>query len=486
MEQNRQILEIYSEKYLEGTLTPDEDQKLASMLSADRDLLEEFLTIINVDADLAEVMGKSADSSGMQAAVIERIAGKGKSGKISRAVVDRISAQEQRPRPSTRAHRIPKRRKKHSFLPWLAAAACIALVFIGYQMGLFNVRKETPHDQDTTADAGTPAKFIMIRGFSGSIQVKDGEKTRSVKSGDPVFDGETVTPADETGYELYFWSDSTVARFDPGSSARCIDGVEPVLEIGSGVLNAVIQKNGRTHPVFRTELADFTVTGTEFTLSVKPGCSNLMVIDGTVKVADRETGKTVSVAQGLSLTKTKGSEVYPVKLTMFETFQGGLGNGWMRDVQKGGKFTYSKIPQGYNTPGAMMLDYSQLEDKWGWAGRVKLPREVNWSEYDGIRFAFEGSGSGNRLEFEIHERSSQGGIEERFIYRFEDDTPGWRIIQAPFSNFTRRDFQDPGAPNDGFTRTRVCGWNILIYGEKNGSAKGWAKIDSIELYTIVK
>ena len=68
MKQNRQILEIFSEKYLEGTLTPDEDQKLAAMLSSDRDLLEEFMTLVNVDADLHEVLGENADSMGISSA----------------------------------------------------------------------------------------------------------------------------------------------------------------------------------------------------------------------------------------------------------------------------------------------------------------------------------------------------------------------------------------------------------------------------------
>ncbi|HSH83230.1 MAG TPA: carbohydrate binding domain-containing protein, partial [Herpetosiphonaceae bacterium] len=46
-------------------------------------------------------------------------------------------------------------------------------------------------------------------------------------------------------------------------------------------------------------------------------------------------------------------------------------------------------------------------------------------------------------------------------YKLTDNFVGWKRYDIPWSGFTRRaDWQPAGAPNDGFTRTGVGGYNL--------------------------
>ena len=471
MEHNRQILDAYSEKYLEGTLTPEEDQELASILAADRDLLEEFLTIVNLDADLAEVMGENTDSRGMASAVMTRISCKGKSERISRAVVDRISARQKGIGTYTQVFGGPNT-KTRRFLLWFAAAACALITVFGYQMGFFH-----PEPADALA---------CIRNISGNVKASGGTAERDLANGDPVYRGETLTPASDTvNYELYFPDDKTVFYLKNGTGAACIGGTPPVIEIENGRLYAVIQKNGGPHPCIRTVLAELSVSGTEFRMNAAERFTELYVIEGSVNFRDRENGKTVEVNQGLSLTKTEGAEAFTAELKMFETFEGSFGKGWMNNTQEKARLTFSQIPEGFNTSGAMRVDYTGMMNRWGWAGNVEMKKPADWTEYDGIRFAFRGSGSGNVITFEILEASKRGGPLERYVFEFTDDTEGWRIMPLLFTSFKRRRYQEPGAPDDGFNRKNVTGWGILVYGRRMAGSKGWFIIDSLELFTRI-
>ncbi|RME12327.1 MAG: glycosyl hydrolase family protein [Ardenticatenia bacterium] len=51
---------------------------------------------------------------------------------------------------------------------------------------------------------------------------------------------------------------------------------------------------------------------------------------------------------------------------------------------------------------------------------------------------------------------------ERFEAHFVDDTPGWRRVVIPFSQFTRSATQPAGAPNDGLTLSAVSGYGLRM------------------------
>ncbi len=53
---------------------------------------------------------------------------------------------------------------------------------------------------------------------------------------------------------------------------------------------------------------------------------------------------------------------------------------------------------------------------------------------------------------------------ERFETTFVDDEAGWRFVELPFDAFDRAAEQPDGAADDGFGRTAVTGYEILVDG----------------------
>jgi beta-glucanase (GH16 family) len=89
----------------------------------------------------------------------------------------------------------------------------------------------------------------------------------------------------------------------------------------------------------------------------------------------------------------------------------------------------------------------------------------DWSNLDGFSFWFYGTGSGLAYQAEISDNRSDPSTDtsERFDYTFVDNSPGWRRISIPWSDFTRAtDFQPGGAPDDGFTLTEIWAWAIVL------------------------
>jgi beta-glucanase (GH16 family) len=88
----------------------------------------------------------------------------------------------------------------------------------------------------------------------------------------------------------------------------------------------------------------------------------------------------------------------------------------------------------------------------------------DWSAFQGIRFWFKGSATGQEIQFDLFDNRNpgmRGDSAERYYYRFTDEAQAWRLIEIPFSSLQRRtDWQPAGAPNDGLTLTQVWGYAL--------------------------
>ena len=90
----------------------------------------------------------------------------------------------------------------------------------------------------------------------------------------------------------------------------------------------------------------------------------------------------------------------------------------------------------------------------------------DWSSYEGIALWVYGNATGGTLFVDIMDNRNPGSTTddaERFSYGFPDDFSGWKYVQIPFADFTRKDIGN-GAPNDGFGLTEVHGWAFGAYG----------------------
>jgi endoglucanase len=163
-----------------------------------------------------------------------------------------------------------------------------------------------------------------------------------------------------------------------------------------------------------------------------------------------------------------------------------LDNFESRRLQNWGSFQSinSNVKSNVVSPGqfgmyAMKVDYSISPG--GWAGvESHFSTPQNWASYQTIRFGFYGTNSGSTIRFEIRDNPSMGGnsdTAERFEYKFSDNFNGWINFNIPWTSFVRRsDWQPEGAPNDGFSRTAIWGFN---FSPVNG--QGSFQVDDIKL-----
>ena len=105
-----------------------------------------------------------------------------------------------------------------------------------------------------------------------------------------------------------------------------------------------------------------------------------------------------------------------------------------------------------------------------------FPTAADWSDFDGVRFMLNGTGSGAVLQFEIFDGGTSSDTSERFELEFTDDEAGWRPIEIPWPSLVRSTDFNPG-PNDGLGLTTMWGYAIPAV---SGSAT--VQIDDVELF----
>ena len=118
----------------------------------------------------------------------------------------------------------------------------------------------------------------------------------------------------------------------------------------------------------------------------------------------------------------------------------------------------------------------------GYGGFVHdLASPQDWSSYDGFSFWVKGTGSGQKVEFEVKDGGADAENAELWQSFFTDDTNGWKKVQVAFANMKRRtDFQPGGAPNDGVLNlTKMWGYAVNLPG---GGATNTLEFDDVQVY----
>jgi beta-glucosidase len=109
-----------------------------------------------------------------------------------------------------------------------------------------------------------------------------------------------------------------------------------------------------------------------------------------------------------------------------------------------------------------------------------LATAQDWSHFGGFSFWVKGTGSGQRIEYEIKDGGADGEHSELWQDFFTDSSTSWRQIQTPFSDFVRRsDFQPGGAPTDG-NLDLVSMWGYAINVPAN--SQGDLTVDDFAVY----
>lgn len=179
-------------------------------------------------------------------------------------------------------------------------------------------------------------------------------------------------------------------------------------------------------------------------------------------------GLTLSQVYGFSFSPVGGSgsfrldQLQLTKPTLLAGFENGSLVGWSAFKSEGTTITSSTVSPGKVGGYAMRVDYAIATGGWGGVAHT-FGTAQNWRPYATFGFWFYGNNTGNSIRIEILDNRAAGSTAdtwERFEYRLTDNFTGWRRYSLPWSAFTRRAWQPAGAPNDGFTRSGVGGYNL--------------------------
>ncbi|MFI6321905.1 glycoside hydrolase family 3 N-terminal domain-containing protein [Nonomuraea sp. NPDC050556] len=136
------------------------------------------------------------------------------------------------------------------------------------------------------------------------------------------------------------------------------------------------------------------------------------------------------------------------------------------------------VEPGTDRPGKVLKVGYTVGDWGGWSHDLSAAQD--WSPYEGFSFWVRGTGSGQKIFFEIKDGGANAGASELFESSFTDDTNGWKQVRTRFADFTRRtDYQPGGAPTDG-ELDLVAMWGYAMRLQANSS--GTLYWDDAEVY----
>ncbi len=117
----------------------------------------------------------------------------------------------------------------------------------------------------------------------------------------------------------------------------------------------------------------------------------------------------------------------------------------------------------------------------GWGGfSHDLATSQDWSSYDGFSFWVKGTGSGQKIEYEVKAGGADGEHSELWQGFFTDDTNGWKQVQIGFANLKKRaDYQPSGAPNNA-TPDLTTMWGYAV--NLPGGSTNTLEFDQVQVY----
>lgn len=242
------------------------------------------------------------------------------------------------------------------------------------------------------------------------------------------------------------------------------------LALRRGVITLDVAKQAPGAPlVVETAQARAVVLGTTLRIFAEPEATRVEVRTGRVRLERVADGRSLELEAGYFAVATPGASferrplatIVPLApgrpSTILADFEKGLPGDWQWAVERGvaERPVLNHDRGGPGGSGALRVD-SRAPGRGETSATQVYRTPADWTARRGIRLAFEGSGSGQPVRFEILDDAA-----ERFAYVWIDDSAGWRLIEIPWGAFLRRGSGQPrGAPDDGLTLTGVQGWAL--------------------------
>ena len=152
-----------------------------------------------------------------------------------------------------------------------------------------------------------------------------------------------------------------------------------------------------------------------------------------------------------------GGKLTEKPLAVVDDFEGTLKVGtaapglWAFGSDAASTPTLTRVPAG-DRPGAgggnNALQISATIGSWG-GFTDDFTQYQDWHQANGFAFWVKGSGSGEKIEFEVKTGGTDGEHAELWQSFFKDDSTTWKLVTVPFAQLTKRaDHQEPGAPDE--------------------------------------
>lgn len=166
----------------------------------------------------------------------------------------------------------------------------------------------------------------------------------------------------------------------------------------------------------------------------------------------------------------------------FTTFQDTLGS----TVSIGTTTPPSPVPDG-DAGSALKMDVDVVSYA-GFVHTFENPAvdtwvSQDWSAFAGLQFWLYGNDSGTSLFVDVLDNRNPGSTKddaERWTATVVDDFSGWKLVQIPFEDLSRKEIGN-GAPNDDLGLTEVWGWALGSISTREAQTY---YIDDVALYGV--
>lgn len=365
------------ERFIEGTLDPDEDAALAQLLETQPGLPGQVTAHIQMDLMLRVWGERLAPAQRLGAAVQERLTAAQHGSRVRRAVVRRLTSP-----PNMRSRRVI----------WGGLAAAATLFLAG---GLLVMGLRTP--------ASPP--MIAVLELSGTAFIDSSSRVREARAGEALADGERLRSWADSRAVVTYPGEATRISLDPSSTVRFSvgeGGKRIALEDGGLNCSVALQPAGKPLTL-STPHADLTVLGTRFHVTVANSGTHLTVDSGRVRFVDRATGVEDEVTDG-------GSRAAGLDAIRTVETRGDAGSWLAKSV--GGASLRPIVGAATTTDGDLPLElaYTPGEAQWSWAW-VERPQVISATDAS-IRFRLqvEQADPGARLDVTLGDQDGDNWV----------------------------------------------------------------------------
>lgn len=274
-------LDILISRYLDGTASADEVDRLDGLIARDRRVAAEVYRAASLDALLRDALVPSTTAPASDDA------GAAESIRLPVSASDG-DPQAAEPSGSARTGRLihPARFRR----PWAwAAAACLLVgAFVGWRL----MRRP----------AVSPAPQIVMENAVPKVALGPGASIHGPARPGAARSNGTLGPNDELSTAAFrssigYDAEATRITIAPHSSIALLDASGKRFKLNRGRVDCDVekQKPGQ-HLIIVTDQAEMTVIGTKFNVTTAGGWTRLQVTEGTVRVKRLTDGATVHVS----------------------------------------------------------------------------------------------------------------------------------------------------------------------------------------------